>query len=140
MSTQGHNYHIAISNTYLITTIGSHDIIYLQIYTSYLLGNLCEKENSNCEQFCYNLNQPSPYIHCGCEDGKELEEQPGGNLTCVDGDPVPEWKCPAGQFLCNNKRCINEQFVCDNENDCFDNSDEEICKYHFIQIYKYLAG
>ncbi|CAB4057448.1 unnamed protein product [Lepeophtheirus salmonis] len=42
--------------------------------------------------------------------------------------------CPLGTFHCSNGKCVNEEFVCDNENDCGDDSDEihcpETCHYH----------
>ena len=33
--------------------------------------------------------------------------------------------CKGDEFTCNNKRCIRRTWVCDGENDCQDNSDEE---------------
>ena len=33
--------------------------------------------------------------------------------------------CKNGEFTCNNHRCIRRGWVCDGENDCQDNSDEE---------------
>ena len=32
--------------------------------------------------------------------------------------------CPAGTFHCSNGKCINREFLCDEENDCGDGSDE----------------
>lgn len=40
--------------------------------------------------------------------------------------PRPESPaCSAGEWRCNNGECINSEFVCDNTNDCVDQSDEE---------------
>lgn len=36
--------------------------------------------------------------------------------------------CPQGTFKCGNNHCINNTFVCDRQNDCGDNSDEEKCE------------
>ncbi|CAG7818503.1 unnamed protein product [Allacma fusca] len=35
--------------------------------------------------------------------------------------------CPGRMFQCQNQKCIPTSFLCDNENDCEDNSDEENC-------------
>ncbi|CAG7729852.1 unnamed protein product [Allacma fusca] len=35
--------------------------------------------------------------------------------------------CPGTMFQCHNQKCIPTSFLCDNENDCEDNSDEENC-------------
>jgi len=32
--------------------------------------------------------------------------------------------CPTGTYHCSNGRCINNDFLCDGENDCGDSSDE----------------
>ena len=34
--------------------------------------------------------------------------------------------CHPKHFKCNNKECINASLVCDDKNDCGDNSDETI--------------
>lgn len=35
--------------------------------------------------------------------------------------------CDPNQFVCNNSHCILKTWVCDDEDDCGDNSDEENC-------------
>lgn len=35
-----------------------------------------------------------------------------------------------GTFLCDNWRCIHEQWTCDQRDDCGDNSDERLCAGH----------
>ena len=29
-----------------------------------------------------------------------------------------------GKFMCNNNRCVDQQYICDNSDSCGDNSDE----------------
>jgi len=36
--------------------------------------------------------------------------------------------CRSDEFTCANKHCIQQMWVCDNDNDCGDNSDEKGCK------------
>ena len=38
-------------------------------------------------------------------------------------------RCPTGFFQCKNMKCISSTFICDKEDDCADNSDEENCFY-----------
>lgn len=42
--------------------------------------------------------------------------------------------CPDQTFHCSNGKCINDQFVCDGQNDCGDSSDElncpDKCQFH----------
>ena len=35
--------------------------------------------------------------------------------------------CYSYQFECNNGRCVRDNYECDGDNDCGDNSDEENC-------------
>lgn len=39
--------------------------------------------------------------------------------------PGGRW-CPSNQFQCDNKLCVNQQWVCDGFNDCGDRSDEQL--------------
>ena len=35
--------------------------------------------------------------------------------------------CAPGKWLCTNRKCITASYVCDNDNDCGDGSDEANC-------------
>lgn len=39
----------------------------------------------------------------------------------------PDDTCRSDEFTCANKHCIQQLWVCDNDNDCGDNSDEKAC-------------
>ncbi len=38
-----------------------------------------------------------------------------------------EYLCKSDQFACNNDKCVSFIHECDGENNCGDNSDEDIC-------------
>ena len=35
--------------------------------------------------------------------------------------------CKPNEFKCENGRCVSDDLICNNRNDCFDNSDETFC-------------
>lgn len=46
-------------------------------------------------------------------------------LKCDDFHFSAQPSCQSGEFTCNNTRCVPWSWVCDDDNDCGDNSDEE---------------
>ena len=54
-----------------------------------------------------------------------------GHILISDDDDYPA--CEESQFRCNSSRCIRESYVCNGDNDCRDNSDEDahICSKFF---------
>lgn len=61
---------------------------------------------------------------CGCPYGERL--MPDGRTCQPDPDQPPVQACPnSWDFTCTNQRCIPKSWMCDGDDDCLDNSDEE---------------
>ncbi|CAJ0956712.1 unnamed protein product, partial [Mesorhabditis belari] len=107
-------------------------IFELQIYEQHLQKETtaCSKDNGGCEQLCFPMGCKGSV---GCEPGK---------CVCVDGykvDPLNKKKCivdpnykpkaacnDTAMFKClRHQKCIDKSRLCDGEDDCGDESDED---------------
>ncbi|XP_078394216.1 low-density lipoprotein receptor-related protein 1-like, partial [Cetorhinus maximus] len=89
--------------------------------------NACRVNNGGCSSLC--LATPGGRS-CACAEDQLLDED---NVTCKANPAyIPPPLCQPGEFACKNRRCIQERWKCDGDNDCLDNSDEvpEICHQH----------
>ncbi|XP_071823394.1 prolow-density lipoprotein receptor-related protein 1-like isoform X3 [Apostichopus japonicus] len=82
--------------------------------------NACSVSNGGCDELCLAL--PDDTRECACGDGKKINGTTGQCI--VDDSYVKFTRCADRQFSCKNGRCIDNQWTCDEENDCGDNSDE----------------
>ena len=96
-------------------------------------GDSSDEQNcKNYECFKNQLKCPGnetvdPFCISTDRKCNKIKDCPGGE----DEVDCPARECHASQFHCNNGACIPEVWVCDEENDCGDNSDElEMCKSH----------
>lgn len=90
----------------------------------------CSVNNGGCEKICFAVpkdatEQSSLTVKCACPYGDRLNDD---GQTCV-ADPnaePPVQACPnSWDFTCYNQRCIPKSWLCDGDDDCLDNSDEE---------------
>lgn len=88
----------------------------------------CSINNGGCEKMCFAIPRAegsSLQVKCSCPYGERLADDEKTCKPDPNAEP-PVQACPnSWDFTCNNQRCIPKSWLCDGDDDCLDNSDEE---------------
>lgn len=88
----------------------------------------CSYSNGGCEKICFAIpDNVTQQLHarCACPYGERLADDEKACVLDPNSEP-PVQACPnSWDFTCRNQRCIPKSWICDGDDDCLDNSDEE---------------
>lgn len=89
----------------------------------------CSINNGGCEKMCFAVPRNDStgilQVKCSCPYGERLASDERSCVADPSAEP-PVQPCPnSWDFTCNNQRCIPKSWLCDGDDDCLDNSDEE---------------
>ena len=86
-------------------------------------ANPCNQNNGGCAQSCHpGVNGKA---ECKCNDQTKPVNE---GRMCAPKNHT----CDASKFYCKNSKCISRMWSCDGDDDCGDNSDEDVnyCAFH----------
>uniref|UniRef100_A0A8B9YHF1 Low-density lipoprotein receptor class A domain-containing protein 3 n=1 Tax=Bos mutus grunniens TaxID=30521 RepID=A0A8B9YHF1_BOSMU len=86
-------------------------------------------DEENCNSFSFRDFYARHHARCceGCRSGfVEMMRKPGRPKSSYPtANPL---LCSTARYHCKNGLCIDKSFICDGQNNCQDNSDEESCE------------